>query len=256
MGMEQLPFWRRLSQHPAYDEYLAGPGGRPHPRREAAHRPHPARRQRVGPGGHLRRSRGVQRGQGQHPTPISCSAPGTTARPMARRARSARSTGARTPASGSAQNVLIPFLDQHLKGGPPADIARVTAFEVGPNHWQRLADWPPPAPAAARRTYAALPRARQAPQLRRARGRGVRLLHLRPRRARSPIASAPTSRPGRRARPGAIWLERRPALRRGAPRRPHLLDRAADPPLTPRRARRSSISSPRPAAPTATGWSS
>jgi putative CocE/NonD family hydrolase len=41
------------------------------------------------------------------------------------------------------QNVLLPFLDQHLKGGPPADIARVTAFEVGPNQWQRLKDWPP-----------------------------------------------------------------------------------------------------------------
>jgi putative CocE/NonD family hydrolase len=40
------------------------------------------------------------------------------------------------------QNVLLPFLDQHLKGGPPADIARVTAFEVGPNQWQRLRDWP------------------------------------------------------------------------------------------------------------------
>jgi uncharacterized protein len=41
------------------------------------------------------------------------------------------------------QNVLMPFLDEHLKGGPPANIARVTAFEVGPNQWQRLDDWPP-----------------------------------------------------------------------------------------------------------------
>jgi putative CocE/NonD family hydrolase len=40
------------------------------------------------------------------------------------------------------QNVMIPFLNQHLKDGPPADIARVTAFEVGANQWQRLADWP------------------------------------------------------------------------------------------------------------------
>ena len=37
---------------------------------------------------------------------------------------------------------MIPFLDQYLKGGPPADIARVTAFEAGANQWQRLADWP------------------------------------------------------------------------------------------------------------------
>jgi uncharacterized protein len=40
------------------------------------------------------------------------------------------------------QNVMIPFLDEHLKGGAPANIARVTAFEVGPNQWQRLNDWP------------------------------------------------------------------------------------------------------------------
>jgi putative CocE/NonD family hydrolase len=40
------------------------------------------------------------------------------------------------------ENILLPFLDEHLKGGPPANIARVTAFEVGPNQWQRLNDWP------------------------------------------------------------------------------------------------------------------
>src|SRR5436853_487942 len=38
--------------------------------------------------------------------------------------------------------VMIPFLDQYLKGGPAANVARVTAFEAGPNQWQRLADWP------------------------------------------------------------------------------------------------------------------
>jgi putative CocE/NonD family hydrolase len=37
---------------------------------------------------------------------------------------------------------MIPFLNEHLKNGPPANIARVTAFEVGPNRWERLADWP------------------------------------------------------------------------------------------------------------------
>jgi len=40
------------------------------------------------------------------------------------------------------QNVLLPFLDEHLKGGPNAAIARVTAFEVGPDRWERLNDWP------------------------------------------------------------------------------------------------------------------
>ncbi|MCL6729111.1 CocE/NonD family hydrolase [Sphingomonas hankyongi] len=40
-------------------------------------------------------------------------------------------------------NVMIPFLDAELKGGPAANVARVTAFEVGPNQWRRLDDWPP-----------------------------------------------------------------------------------------------------------------
>jgi hypothetical protein len=39
-------------------------------------------------------------------------------------------------------NVMIPFLDEQLKGGPPANIAKVTAFEAGTNQWRRLPDWP------------------------------------------------------------------------------------------------------------------
>ncbi len=41
------------------------------------------------------------------------------------------------------QNVLRPFLDQHLKpGAPAADVAPVTAWETGSNRWQRLDSWP------------------------------------------------------------------------------------------------------------------
>jgi hypothetical protein len=39
-------------------------------------------------------------------------------------------------------NVMIPFLDEHLKDGPAANIAKVTAFEAGTNQWQRLPGWP------------------------------------------------------------------------------------------------------------------
>jgi putative CocE/NonD family hydrolase len=39
--------------------------------------------------------------------------------------------------------VLRPFLDQYLKeGAPKADIAPVTAFETGTNRWLRLRSWP------------------------------------------------------------------------------------------------------------------
>jgi putative CocE/NonD family hydrolase len=41
------------------------------------------------------------------------------------------------------RNVLIPFLDQHLKNdGRPAGIAPVTAFETGANVWHRYDRWP------------------------------------------------------------------------------------------------------------------
>ena len=41
------------------------------------------------------------------------------------------------------RNTLIPFLDANLKtAGKPVDLAPVTAFQTGANRWQRLADWP------------------------------------------------------------------------------------------------------------------
>jgi putative CocE/NonD family hydrolase len=41
------------------------------------------------------------------------------------------------------QHVLLPFLNQHLKdGGAPSGIAPVTAFETGANVWQRYDRWP------------------------------------------------------------------------------------------------------------------
>jgi putative CocE/NonD family hydrolase len=41
------------------------------------------------------------------------------------------------------RNILRPFLDQYLKdGAPKADVAPVTAFETGTNTWRRLPSWP------------------------------------------------------------------------------------------------------------------
>jgi putative CocE/NonD family hydrolase len=41
------------------------------------------------------------------------------------------------------REILRPFLDQYLKdGAPKADVAPVTAFETGTNTWQRLPSWP------------------------------------------------------------------------------------------------------------------
>jgi putative CocE/NonD family hydrolase len=42
------------------------------------------------------------------------------------------------------QKVLRPFLDQHLKdGAAKADVAPVTAYETGTNVWRRYSAWPP-----------------------------------------------------------------------------------------------------------------
>jgi uncharacterized protein len=42
------------------------------------------------------------------------------------------------------QKILAPFLAQYLKdGAPKADIAPVTAFETGTNAWRRYSAWPP-----------------------------------------------------------------------------------------------------------------
>jgi putative CocE/NonD family hydrolase len=46
------------------------------------------------------------------------------------------------------REILRPFLDQYLKdGAPKADIAPVTAFETGTDHWLRLPAWPAGCPS-------------------------------------------------------------------------------------------------------------
>jgi hypothetical protein len=141
MRMEQLPFWMRLVQHPAYDEYWQDQAvdrilaARPltvatlfvgsewdqediygAPAVFAVTKSSPNAHLALGPWHH---------GQANGPAP---------------------SLGPFDWGSDTGKwfraNVMIPFLDEHLKGGPPANIARVTAFEVGTNQWRRLADWP------------------------------------------------------------------------------------------------------------------
>ncbi|HEX5259118.1 MAG TPA: CocE/NonD family hydrolase [Sphingomicrobium sp.] len=143
MGMDQLPFWVRLTEHPAYDEYWQDQAVE----RILAAKPltvptllvdsewdqediygAPAVFEAVkasdngnahlvlGPWYH-----GEENG------------PATTLGPLDLGSDTGR---------WFRQNVLLPFLDEHLKGGPPANIARVTAFAVGPDQWQRLDDWP------------------------------------------------------------------------------------------------------------------
>ena len=143
MGMDQLPFWVRLTQHPEYDEYW--------------------------------QDQAVDRILARAPLTVPTLFVGSEwdqediyGAPAAFNAVKRQDNGnahlvlgpwhhgeANVAAStlgpldwGSdtgkwfRQNVLLPFLNQQLKGGPPANLARVTAFQVGPNRWERLADWP------------------------------------------------------------------------------------------------------------------
>lgn len=40
------------------------------------------------------------------------------------------------------QEIMFPFLDEHLRDGPPANLARVMAYNTGEKRWERLPDWP------------------------------------------------------------------------------------------------------------------
>ena len=143
MGMEQLPFWLRLSKHPAYDEYW--------------------------------QDQAVDRILGQKPLTVPTLLVDSEWDQEDIYGASAVFNAVKRSDNGNAhlvlgpwhhgqanssasslgpiewgfdtakwfrQNVLIPFLDEHLKGGPAGNLARVTAFEVGSNQWKRLNDWP------------------------------------------------------------------------------------------------------------------
>jgi putative CocE/NonD family hydrolase len=141
MGMEQLPFWLRLVQHPAYDEYWQGQALD----RILARAPLTVPTLFVG-------SEWDQEDIYGAPAVFNA----TKSSPNAHLVLGPWHHGQENGAASSLgpfdwggdtgqwfrSQVMIPFLNQYLKGGPAANVARVTAFEAGTNQWQRLADWP------------------------------------------------------------------------------------------------------------------
>jgi hypothetical protein len=141
MGMDQLPFWVRLMQHPDYDEYwqdqavdrILGQTPLTVPtlfvdsewdQEDIYGAPAAFNATKASPNAHL------VLGPWHHG---EANGPASTLGPL--------DWGTDT-GKWFRENVLLPFLDEHLKRGPHADIARVTAFQVGPNRWERLNDWP------------------------------------------------------------------------------------------------------------------
>ena len=141
MGMKQLPFWNRLTQHPGYDEFWQLQAVD----RILAKAPLTVPTLFVD---------SLWDQEDIYGAPAAFNA--TKASPNAHlvlgpwhhgQANGAASTlGALEWGSDTGrwfrQNVMIPFLDEHLKNRAPANIARVTAFEAGANQWKRLPDWP------------------------------------------------------------------------------------------------------------------
>ena len=153
MGMEQLPFWQRLAQHPAYDEYwqdqaldrilartpLTVPTlfvGSEWDQEDIYGAPAVYAATRSSPNAHL------VLGPWHHGQANSV----------------AMALGPFDWGSDSGrwfrQTVMLPFLDEQLKGGPPANIAKVTAFEAGTNQWRASTTGRLPAPRAAPPTSA------------------------------------------------------------------------------------------------------
>ena len=141
MGMQQLPFWNRLTEHPAYDEFwqlqavdkilAKAPLTVPTlfvdslwDQEDIYGAPAAFNATKASPNAHLVLGpwhHGQANGQA---TTLAALDWGSDTGKWFR------------------QNVMMPFLDEHLKGGPPASTPRVTAYEVGTNRWERLNDWP------------------------------------------------------------------------------------------------------------------
>jgi putative CocE/NonD family hydrolase len=141
MHMDQLPFWMRLIQHPAYDEYWQDQAVD----RILAARPLTVPTLFVGSYWDQEDTYGaVAAFNATKASPNAHLALGPWHHGQAN--GPAPSIGPFDWGSDTGKwfraNVMIPFLDQYLKDGPAANIARVTAFQVGTNQWQRLPDWP------------------------------------------------------------------------------------------------------------------
>ena len=143
-GLEQLPWFARTMAHPAYDEYWQGMAVEPvlvarpskvptlwtqglwdqedmyganHAWRALNAAGHDANNWLVlGPWNH-----------------VQVNAGGTSLGPMKWEVNTSLEYQ---------RNILLPFLDEHLRDGPPAKLSRVTVYNTGAKRWEYFATWP------------------------------------------------------------------------------------------------------------------
>jgi putative CocE/NonD family hydrolase len=54
------------------------------------------------------------------------------------------------------REMVVPFFNQYLKDGPPANLARVAVYNPAENHWQSFKDWPSACPSGCKQAMTPL----------------------------------------------------------------------------------------------------
>ena len=145
-GMEQLGFWRKLLEHPSYDEWWRAQAMD----RILAAQPLPIPTMLVASlwdqediYGALAAYKALKTSEANRSNLFLVLGPWHHGQEIG----DASNLGAIQFGSDTGlyfrQHILRPFLDQYLKdSAPKSDVAPVTAYETGKNEWQRLQSWP------------------------------------------------------------------------------------------------------------------
>ena len=140
-GLDQLGFWNKLVEHPAYDAFWRDQAVDKLLAEAAAENAGDAGPQPVGPGRHLRRPavyKAIEPKDTANDKVFLVIGPWHHGQMIGNGSSLGRCNSAATRRSTSARKSSRPFLAQYLKdGAPKADIAPVTAFETGTNAWRR-----------------------------------------------------------------------------------------------------------------------
>ena len=143
-GIDQLPFWRRLAEHPAYDEMWQGQA------LDKLLAANPSNIPTIW-------EQGLWDQEDMYGSIMAWEALKAKGKmgnnhlvmgpwKHSQVNREGRSTG---PFEWDGDTVrhywrqmVLPLFNQHLKDGPPANLPAAAIYNTGENHWDRLADWP------------------------------------------------------------------------------------------------------------------